>query len=117
MQEVTASGQQSGNNIRFVVLARLNTAVGLGICGDVLGELQRGKRSFAKSVVFEDADLSFRESVKHLDVIERARGLAQFLKATRTRDASSAEKLLRALLLRPSGIVVCVVVIEGGEEG
>jgi tetratricopeptide (TPR) repeat protein len=97
VHEVSAAGQQSGNSIKYVVLTRLNAAIGLGIRNDVLLELQKGsKRSFARSVIFEDADLSFQESVKHLDVVERARGLAQFLKASRAKDSSSAEKLLVA---------------------
>jgi hypothetical protein len=62
------------------VLSRLNDAAGLGLSPAFLSELSSGPDSFAKRLVFEDANFKFEERVKHLDVVDRARALKFYLK-------------------------------------
>lgn len=70
--------------IKFIVLQRLTEATGLEVDSEVMLDLRtegsiRG-RAFASEIIFEDLDFTFSERVKQLDVVQRAFGLAQYLK-------------------------------------
>ena len=86
--------------IKYVVLNRLSESIGLVIDQEVMQDLRivngSVRRGFESQSIFEDLDFSFVDSVKQLDVIQRAFGLAQYLKAVRMMktNASAAEQFL-----------------------
>jgi hypothetical protein len=94
-------------SIKYVVLSRLTEATGLEIDRDVMMDLGpfgggvRG-RAFESEMIFEDLDFTFSERVKQLDVIQRAFGLAQYLKGIRTltsNPAASEQFMLRGFFM------------------
>jgi hypothetical protein len=89
------------------VLHRLNEAAGLGISPSLLAELRADCSLFGKANLFEDIHFSFEEREKHLDVVDRARGLGLYLKATQDKPynedilLSAFETLTKALERSP----------------
>ena len=84
MDEISSTGHKFSSDISIVVLSRLDAAVGLGL-RVALDDLRRGKssegavgRTFLRP--FEESDVFFEERVKVLDVVERARGMSNYLR-------------------------------------
>ena len=106
--EVSSTGDREVVSLKFAVLRRLNDAMGLGIKEATLSELRLCgssgmsggigaiRRGFARRALFSDTDLKFEERVKHLDVVERARGLSELLQSeTVAAKGAAAEHLLK----------------------
>ncbi len=80
--------EQSGGaltSIKFVVLKRVTEDTGLVVDAEVMQDLGMGGgsmrgRAFETETVFDGLDFSFTERVKQLDIVQRAFGLAQYLK-------------------------------------
>ena len=91
MHTVGATGMKTKVSVKFAVLKRLDEVVGLGIDARVMNELQSDDklqvkgRSFSRSKVFWDFDFNFQEKVKHLDILERVRGLSEYLRGKQHR--------------------------------
>ena len=94
-------------SIKFLVLKRLSEATGLEIDREVMQDLamlggsMRG-RAFESETVFDGLDFSFTERVKQLDVVQRAFGLAQYLKGVQTMNENpiaSEQFLLRGFFM------------------
>jgi hypothetical protein len=100
VSETFSSGVVVEYSFKYAVLLRLNDAMGLGIDKGLLKELEQGKgfrvRSFASETIFSDADLKFEERVKHLDIVERARGLSEYLQGEDLKTKSASEHLMKA---------------------
>jgi tetratricopeptide (TPR) repeat protein len=124
VREFSASGQTDKAPIKYAVLARLNVKAGLGLSPTLLQELltsdKLGGRSFLHSVVFEDLDFKFEESIKNLDVVERATGVRLYLKGLEAIRESNwlagQENLMRALHVleaaieaNPSDLFLCLL--------
>ena len=99
---VGATGTRTKVSTKFAVLKKLNEVMGLGIDANVMTELQSAVknqgvkgRSFHKAKVFWDFDFTFQEKVKHLDIVERVRGLAEYLRG-RQNQSDAFECYIRA---------------------
>jgi hypothetical protein len=98
IEKVDSTGNRIKVSIKYCVLERLNESVGLGIPQATMAELRESsgiKRSFSRQRIFVDADLNFEERVKHLDVVERSRGLSAFL-MSEVEPKIASEHLLKA---------------------
>jgi tetratricopeptide (TPR) repeat protein len=100
-ETVSSSAQTREYSFKFAVLVRLDEAMGLGVNKELMNELKQGSggfkvRSFASSRIFSDADLKFEERVKHLDIVERARGLSEYLEGETVKGKNASEHLMKA---------------------
>jgi hypothetical protein len=127
VREVTSMGSASQVEIKYAVLLRLNVKAGLGLSPTLLQELltgdKLGARSFLHSTIFEDLDFKFEESIKNLDVVERAAGVRNYLKGRELmlawKVSTAEEHLLRAhstlekaIEATPSDLFLCTLVAE-----
>jgi hypothetical protein len=123
VEEVNAQGEKSSTTIKFVVLKRLNQAVGLGIRQEVLDQLSTPTpsafskgRSFLREQIIEDFDLDFQERVKILNVVERSRGLSQYLSGTKESLLAAFETIEGALEASPTDPWLCLLMAEVCQE-
>ncbi len=81
-------------SLKWAVLQSLCRSVGLCVrdVDEFDGSDKAPMRSFDQQVVFSDLDFSFTERVKQLDVVDRARGMAQFLRASESLDTCSRDQ-------------------------
>lgn len=82
--EMEKSGHMRRSSIKVAVLRRLNDMAGLGLSQVKLMELDDNPARFLRAPIFNESHFSFGERVKYMDVVDRARAMSYYLKATQS---------------------------------
>jgi hypothetical protein len=101
VSETNVAGESRQVPFRFAVLRRLSEDSGVVVSSKLLHELQHQEggfntRSFFSRTIFVESDIRFEEHVKHLDIVERARGLAEYLQGESMGSKVASEHMMKA---------------------
>lgn len=90
-------GQRLVLPVKIVVLERLNQVIGLGLDATLLSRLRLQPDQLNSRRFFEGVHVRFEERVKHLDIVDRARGLRLFLEGLQQGQQHAVDHLQAAL--------------------
>lgn len=101
VSETNSTGESKLVSFRFAVFRRLCEDSGVMVSKALLNELERREtgfntRSFLSGKIFVESDIRFEERVKHLDIVERARGLAEYLQGESMGSKAASEHMMKA---------------------